>query len=233
MLQQLMLFQPLGEEPLQILCDKARLAKLPSGSAIYRHGEPAYGFYALLDGWVKLYRHTPDGQELVPFVCSKNDCFFEADIFSEKKVHTLNAQVIEEAVVAEFPAEIIRELTRTNGEFALRILSGVSRQLNTIGTRAEHLITMSSAQRVGCYLLELMAGQQVNNGQLTLPYHKSIVAAKLGMEQETLSRSFKKLKEKGVTVEGRQIEIKDMQALKQFCCEHCSDFEICRACSKP
>ena len=44
----------------------------------------------------------------------------------------------------------------------------------------------------------------------TLPFKKSLIASRLGMELETLSRALPKLKEHGITVKGSQVVFHDV-----------------------
>jgi hypothetical protein len=48
------------------------------------------------------------------------------------------------------------------------------------------------------------------------PCQKSLLARKLGLAPEALSRAFSALRPAGVTVQGRAIAIDDIHALKQI-----------------
>jgi CRP-like cAMP-binding protein len=49
---------------------------------------------------------------------------------------------------------------------------------------------------------------------LRLPFQKSLLARKLGLAPEALSRAFSTLRQAGVTVRGRAIAIRDVNALR-------------------
>jgi len=49
-----------------------------------------------------------------------------------------------------------------------------------------------------------------------LPFQKSLLAGKLGLAPEALSRAFSALKKAGVTVRGRIVQVNDVAALKQI-----------------
>jgi CRP-like cAMP-binding protein len=88
-----------------------------------------------------------------------------------------------------------------------------------------HLISMmeclasdrmqTAPQRVAHYLLTHCA----ENGaaaSLRLPFPKNLLARKLGLAPEALSRAFSTLKTKGVTVRGRAIAISDVNLLRRI-----------------
>ena len=51
---------------------------------------------------------------------------------------------------------------------------------------------------------------------VTLPYDKFLIAGRLGMKPESLSRSFSKLKTVGVRINRNHAEIDNIDRLRQF-----------------
>lgn len=73
----------------------------------------------------------------------------------------------------------------------------------------------TAPQRVANYLLT----HCIENGataSLRLPFPKNLLARKLGLAPEALSRAFSALKTKGVTVRGRAIAVRDVKVLRQI-----------------
>ncbi|MFT6791811.1 MAG: CRP-like cAMP-binding protein [Cellvibrionaceae bacterium] len=95
-------------------------------------------------------------------------------------------------------------------------------EFNQLELHAEHLAQMTSAQRVGCFLLRLCADQQQGCRGLQFPYEKVLVAGKLGMTAETFSRSLSKLSGLGVEVKNSVVIIHKVGQLCAHICEHCS-----------
>ena len=66
-----------------------------------------------------------------------------------------------------------------------------------------------------------------------LPYDKTLVASKLGMQPETFSRALSKLKKNtGIEVQGSIITIPDFKMLSDYCCSVCSSEYPCKDLSK-
>ena len=79
----------------------------------------------------------------------------------------------------------------------------------------EQLTVRSSAQRLADFLLRLIP-PETERANLQLPWDKALVAARLGMQPETLSRSLAKLRSLGVETKGAQVTIRNMPTLRQF-----------------
>jgi CRP-like cAMP-binding protein len=82
--------------------------------------------------------------------------------------------------------------------------------------QVEQLTVRSSSERVAEFLLKL-AGEGAESAIVHLPYDKGLVAARLGMQPETLSRALAKLRRLGVESKGRRVAIQDFEALRRHC----------------
>lgn len=51
---------------------------------------------------------------------------------------------------------------------------------------------------------------------MVLPYDKVLIAGRLGMKPESLSRAFAKLRDQGVTIRQNNAAIADIAALRDF-----------------
>jgi CRP-like cAMP-binding protein len=78
----------------------------------------------------------------------------------------------------------------------------------------EALKAQTADQRVLRFLLSLCPPGQTL-AQTRLPYTKGVIAASLGLKQETLSRSFARLKIVGVEIDGRRVIVQDTRVLEQ------------------
>ena len=73
----------------------------------------------------------------------------------------------------------------------------------------------SSVQRVAEFLASLC---EVDNGscEIALPYDKVLIAGRLGITPESLSRAFAKLKSFGVAVHYSHVAVADITRLRQL-----------------
>ena len=72
----------------------------------------------------------------------------------------------------------------------------------------EALKAQTADQRVLRFLLSLVPAH-ATSAEARLPYTKGVIAASLGLKQETLSRSFARLKSIGIDIDGRMVRIAD------------------------
>ncbi len=79
----------------------------------------------------------------------------------------------------------------------------------------EQLKAQTGPQRVADFLLELTRSK-FGACSVQLPYDKVLIAGRLGMKPESLSRAFSKLKDQGVKVHQNSAEIEDIESLRAY-----------------
>lgn len=184
------------------------------GSTIFLRGETATGIYIVLDGWVKLYRIAPSGAEAVVGVITKGASFGEAVAFRHD-VYPVSAETVTDSTLLRIEADSFLRIIRNNPEVALSILSATYLHLHGLIAQIEALKAQTGAQRVAEFLLEL-AACKTGACEVTLPYDKALIAGRLGMKPESLSRAFGRLKDQGVVVRQNVAEISDVEALRDY-----------------
>ena len=113
---------------------------------------------------------------------------------------------------------MILRLIREAPDFAVSVLSATFAHLHGLVGQVEALKAQTGAQRVAEFLLEL-SPCAAGPCTVTLPYDKVLIAGRLGMKPESLSRAFAKLREHGVTVRQNHAEIADVEALRDYATE--------------
>jgi CRP-like cAMP-binding protein len=209
------LFAAVADAVLDDLLKEARVASYPRGQILFLRGDPAERFYLLLDGWVKIFLDTPSGEQTVIEIMRGGETIAEAAIFLEM-AYPASAEVADDARLVEIPAQPFLARLRRDGELALTMLAALSKRLHYLIQHIEKVQAFSTPQRLGGFLLGLTdktAGEVV----LRLPYDKSLVAARLGMKPESLSRALAKLRDLGVTTQGDSVRIADVACLRDFC----------------
>lgn len=81
--------------------------------------------------------------------------------------------------------------------------------------QVEQLQTRSSAQRLAQFLVSL-APVEEGAAVVVLPYDKSLIAHRLGMKPESLSRAFARLRNQGVSTDGNRVLVDDMTNLREY-----------------
>ena len=195
----------------------ARLNEFDRGATIFLQGERATAIYIVAEGWVKLYRISPNGTEAIVGVFTKGRSFGEAVAFRHD-VYPVAAEAVTDCRLIRIEAEVILRLIREAPDFAVSVLSATFAHLHGLVGQVEALKAQTGAQRVAEFLLEL-SPCAAGPCTVTLPYDKVLIAGRLGMKPESLSRAFAKLREHGVTVRQNHAEIADVEALRDYATE--------------
>ena len=211
------LFAGLPDNMLERLLAMAGVVEHSRGKLLFLRGQPAKRIYLLLGGWVKIFRDTTDGEQTVIAVLKPGETIAEAAIFLGWD-YPASAEVVDDARLLDIPAKPFLKLLREDGDFALKLLGDLSIRLRNLVLHIEQLQSRSTPQRLGGFLLGL---SEVKEGSalIQLPYDKSLVAARLGMKPESLSRALAKLKKYGVDTKGNEVRISDVVRLRGYCRE--------------
>lgn len=208
------IFSGLENQSIASLLGHAWVQSYPRNAMLFLQEEPAERFYVVFDGWVKLYRTSPHGEESVIGVFTRGESFAEAAIL-DKAVYPVTASTVADSRLLVIPAKpFLRQLT-DNGEYALKMMASMSRHMRRMVRQVEQLTLKSSIQRVAGFLLRLCPEDR-GPAVIQLPLDKALIAGRLGMQPETLSRSLAKLRQVGVVSKGAQVSIADVGALREL-----------------
>lgn len=205
------LFSGLAPDDLRKLLATSSIRRYPDATTLFMEGDDADRFYIVMDGWVKLFRLSDNGQEVVISVSSPGESFAEAAIFDNNVFPVCASAITDVRLLVVGADSLLRQLSE-NTQFAFNMLGSMSRHLRRNVTKLHQMCSMSSTERLADFLLEL-SNAQGGAATLKLPLDKSLIAARLGMQPETFSRALAKLKKVGVESVGHDVVINDMGAL--------------------
>ena len=172
-------------------------------------------FFVVLSGHVRFYRIESDGREADIAVYGPGDVFAECAMFLDE-CYPFQVQAAEAITLARFSAEKVRPMLDGEPTLSLALmrimaLHALDARLNVANDRLH-----TAPRRVARYLLELWQAHGGPGSAFKLPFQKSLLAGKLGLAPEALSRSFSMLRNAGVSIRGRMVQITDAEALRNF-----------------
>ena len=197
----------------QILIDSA-IQEFPRNAVVFLQGEPAQRFYIVLNGWVKVFRETLDGRESVLHVFGPAESFAEAVIY-ETKGFPASASACVDVRILGIPSASFKLHLAENAGLSVNFMTAVSNKLRLLSRQVEQLAARSAAERLAGYLSGLCSSDSAT-AVVRLPLEKAVIAAKLGMQPETFSRSISKLRSVGVHINGDKVDIRDVYALRRL-----------------
>jgi CRP-like cAMP-binding protein len=183
---------------------------------LFREGAEAENFYVVLSGYVRLFRLSREGREADIGVYGPGETFGECAMFLGCK-YAFNAQAAEPVTLARFDVAKIRQIMAEEPEFSMALLQVLAHHLQDARENVANDRLHTAPQRVANYLLEMLqASGAGNSNSFRLPFQKSLLAGKLGLAPEALSRAFSMLKTSGVSIRGRIVQITDAEALRRI-----------------
>ncbi|MFT3691432.1 Crp/Fnr family transcriptional regulator [Paenirhodobacter sp.] len=208
------LFATLPPDLREPLLDSARVRQFGRGDPIFHQGDTALSLHIVADGWIKLYRIAPSGAEAVVGTMTRGQSFGEP-IALRRAAYPVSAEASTEAQVIVLPAEALLSMLKARPEAAISVIASTFLHLQGLVEQIEQLKARSGTQRVAEFLLDLCP-EGADEATVTLPYDKMLIAGRLGMKPESLSRAFARLREHGVRVRQNSATIDSVSALREM-----------------
>jgi CRP-like cAMP-binding protein len=211
------LFDSLEPKLFADILNVASLRKVSRGEVLFLQGDPAKYCYIVLEGWVKLYRLMPRGDEAIVAIFTRGQSFAEAVAFLGESF-PVSGETITEGRLLCIPIDVLTGMIVSNPRIALAMLASISKHVHHLVQQIAELKSHTGPQRVAEFLVSL-APVEAGPCTISLPYDKALIAGKLGMKPESLSRSFARLKEVGVMIQQTRVAIDDVAQLQAFALE--------------
>ncbi len=208
------MFSALPPAALDAVLSFSRVRHHPRHDMLFEQGDRAREFFVVLEGWTKLFRLTVGGDEAVVGVFTRGDCFGEAPCLSGGH-YPVSGQTVTEARLLVVPADRIVEQIREQPEIGLAMLASTSLHLKNLVDQIEELKARTGPQRLAEFLVGLARPAQ-GSCKLTLPYEKTLIAGRLGMKPESLSRAFQRLRGIGVFIDHDIVTVQNVARLAEF-----------------
>lgn len=192
------------------LARKSRTLHMPRGATIARRGEELPGLMAVAYGLVKLSLRGEASEKVLRLV-GAGDTFGEAVLFLEKPL-PVDISALSDTLLVVVPAEPLRLMIDTEPGFARAMLASMSQRLHALVTDFEAATVHRATERLAAYLVSLV--DPAGPATATLPASKTVIAARLGITKETLSRLLRRFAQEGLIAVGRrQITLLDRERL--------------------
>lgn len=210
------MFRQLAADQLSGIVSGTRVIRGGRGELLFNKGDSPTGFWVIMFGQVKLALSTTQGMEKVLQLFGPGQTFGEAVMFLERP-YPVHAECLADTLLLHVPKQPIFDAISADPAFARRILGGLSFRLHELVTDVEAYSMRSAAQRLVGYLLNLCETNGGESTQVSLPTSKHVVASRLNLTPETLSRILHVLADEDlIQVEGRSVTIRDVERLRAY-----------------
>lgn len=186
---------------------------IDQGDFLYRQGDPADRLFIVVDGEVVLQEVD---HPAAWFASLAQGELAGSEALAAGTVYAYSAMAVLPSRVWMVPGTVLRAHFDAAFGSALQLLAALSAGLCVTVRDISCRKLQSAPERLASYLADL-AQRDKGPALLTLPLPKKDLAQQLGMEPETLSRAFVKLRRLGVrTAPSQRIAIHDVAALQDF-----------------
>lgn len=214
-LTQAPLFASLGPAELEAVAATGSVRAYDHAALLFSAGDDCDAFYAVAEGAVHLFALTPEGDQSLLTLVGPGETFAEAALFGAGRF-PVNAEVQAGTTLIRIDGRLFLKALRENQLLGFHMLDSLlSRQIFLIH-EIHHLKAHSPAQRLASYLLSLIESESWK-GRGRLPVRKQLIASRIGIEPESLSRALRRLGEAGVLCEGDDVIVEDETLLRAYC----------------
>lgn len=210
------LFSDLPANAIDRLTYTAFVQNLPAGAVLFQQGDRPEFLYILLSGRVAFTGKSAEGDEGDEAVI---EFFRRGDIFIAPAVildlpYLMSTRVLRDARILMIPAEHFRDVLARDPALNAALVKELARHWRLLIRQIKDLKLRTAPQRLAVYLLDLSGGR---GGNVELPEERRLMAGRLGMTPESLSRAFAQLAGEGVSGRGRSVVIADSAHLRKYC----------------
>ena len=192
LLKRSFIFSGLSEEELAELAGLAARRSFAQGEFVFWEGDAPDSFYIVIEGRVKVLKHSSLGKEFIIAFFGPGEIFGEVAVFQDRP-YPASAQAAADTKVLRIRREDFLSFVSQRPQVVLRIVSVLGERLRDAQGRLKDLAGERVEQRLARTLLMLSAKLGA-----TLPFTRQEIADMAGTTTETAIRFISRLKDGGI-----------------------------------
>lgn len=211
------LFAGLDPEALGRLGERAHVQRVGRGQVLFVEGEPSDTFLLVRSGRLRVFRDSPQGDELTLSFIEPGATIGELSVVDEQP-RSASVDAAEPSVLVAVPSGAVREVLRSSPDSAWHVAQHLAGTVRHLTDTTADLVLLDLPRRLGKLILEQAV--DVGGGRLTTTFvtSQSGVATMLGVTRQSLNRALAALVRRGWVrmADGGRLEIVDAAALRRF-----------------
>jgi CRP-like cAMP-binding protein len=209
-------FSKLKKGEIRTILDQATSRRYDEGVAIFDEGAPAERFFMLLDGYVRVVRVTPTGEQVTALHIPAGQLLGIARAIG-RETYPATAMTASEVIVLSWPSGLWDGFVSNYAGFATETYKTVGDRMGEIHNRVVEMATQQVEQRVANALLRLInqTGRKVSDGiEIDFPITRQDLSELTATTLHTASRLLSAWEKQGVVQSKRKrIKVLDPHAL--------------------
>ena len=195
-LKKVPLFMGLCEKDFCQIIEGTSISSLYSGETLFSQYQPATDFFFVVKGKIKISLLSIDGAEKVVDIIHEGSTFAEAIILRGMDGYPVNSEAIGDTIVLKINAKKYTQVLSQSTEACFKVISSLSTRTHWLMNEMERLSLHNASYRLISFLLENIDEDSESGTEITLSAPKHVIASRLSITPETLSRTLKNLSKK-------------------------------------
>ncbi|MFI5284916.1 MAG: Crp/Fnr family transcriptional regulator [Candidatus Dormibacteria bacterium] len=218
LLQNTALFGAMAPDALERLADKTHRRSYPRGAVIFREDDAGDSLSVVVAGLVKVYRTSPDGDEMVLVTMGPGAVFGELPAI-DGGLRSASAAAVEATTVLTLTRTALLDALRESPELVERLLRSMGSMVRRLTDQAADLVFLDLHGRVAKLLLALAEERGIAhpNGQtLELGMTQTDLANMVGGSRQSVNQVLRSFERLGyLELDGRRILIREPDLLER------------------
>jgi CRP-like cAMP-binding protein len=215
LLRRCYLFAGMEEAAYQEVVEHAGVVELAAGQALFQQGQPITAIFWVVEGMIRLYRVSPQGEEKVIDLVGAGRSFAEAALFMGGHYPVCALAQIASRLIA-IDAVHFKGWLAQDTQRCFRLMAAMSARMHKLLNDIDQLTLMKGTDRLLQYLLDHSDPDEQGRQVVELEAPKLVIASRLGIKPETFSRLLHKLVEQGcIEVQENRIYLLDPERMRQ------------------
>jgi CRP-like cAMP-binding protein len=206
----------LDRRQIRTILDQATSRRYEAGVAIFEEGHPAERFYMLLDGYVRVIRITPTGEQVTALHIPAGQLMGIAKAIG-RETYPATALTATESLALSWPMRLWDSFIADYDGFATETYKTLGLRLGEVHSRVVEMATQQVEQRVANALLRLInqTGRKVEGGiEIDFPITRQDLSELTATTLHTVSRLLSGWEKQGLVQSKRKrITVCDPHAL--------------------
>lgn len=199
-------FSQLERAQIRAILDQAASKRYDHETAIFHEGQEADRFFLLLDGYLRVVRTTPEGEQIIALHISPGQLFGIAPAL-QRDTYPATAVATTESLALSWPVRLWEEFIQSYPSFATETYKTLGARLGEMQTRITELATQAVERRVAAALLRLasQSGRKVEGGvEIAFPITRQNISEMTGTTLHTVSRLLSAWEKTGIVKSARK-----------------------------
>jgi CRP-like cAMP-binding protein len=205
-LESVPLFTELSKAQLEQVLAAGHRRNFSAQAFVYLQGDPAEGFYLLLEGRIKLSQVTPEGQQVILRYAAPAEAFGVIAVLSRAR-YPVSAETVEDSQLLVWDQQSMRLLMERLPQVGLNALAILAARVREFQDRVRELSTERVERRIARALIRLarQTGRKTEAGILIdLPLTRQDLAEMTGTSLYTVSRTLSNWESQGLVQSKRE-----------------------------